>query len=143
MYYSNLLSSYQWRQKVFSFIQHWHSRCAQRVKLGSHMCDTTRHDIMRHDSTEDQDMTIFSLVPHIPWHDHATWFWFITNFMTVSWCTVDYQTFLKRIMLLQMKIRVSKEKTSRHNHLHDFLNFLSKNLIQKFWLHFTGDWVLG
>ena len=29
------------------------------VMLSSHMCDTTRHDIMRHDRAEDQGTTIF------------------------------------------------------------------------------------
>ena len=28
-------------------------------KLSSHMCDTTRHDSMRHDRTEDQGTMIF------------------------------------------------------------------------------------
>ena len=37
-------------------------------------------------------------------------------------------------MLLQMKVRVRKLET-----ICMALNFLSKNLIQKFWSNFTGD----
>ena len=32
---------------------------SKSVKLSSHICDTTRHDSMRHDTTEDQDTTVF------------------------------------------------------------------------------------
>ena len=31
----------------------------ETLKLSSHMCDTTRHDSLRHDTTEDQDTTVF------------------------------------------------------------------------------------
>ena len=29
------------------------------LKLSSHMCDTTRHNSLRHDTTEDQDTAVF------------------------------------------------------------------------------------
>ena len=36
------------------------------------MCDTTRHDSMRHDRTEDQGTTIFQFGATHTRHDHAT-----------------------------------------------------------------------
>ena len=50
-----------------------------------HTC-ATRHDTTTCDTTRQRTKTrrFFSLVPHIPRHDHATIFRFITNSMTIS-----------------------------------------------------------
>ena len=108
----------------------------KRVKLSSHMCDTTRHDSMRHDRPEDQDTTVFKFGATHTRHDHATRFCFITNSMTISWCTVDYQTFHKRIMLLQMKIRVKKDRNLSTQVFAWILNFLSKKTNPKVLVEF-------
>ena len=45
-----------------------------RVKASSHIDDTTRHDTTACDTTgkKTKARRFFSLVPHIPRHDHAT-----------------------------------------------------------------------
>ena len=63
-------------------------------KLSSHICDTTRHDSMRHDTTGDQDTTVFKFgATHTTTRPCDTILTHITNSMTVSWYAVNYHTF--------------------------------------------------
>ena len=64
------------------------------IKLSSHICDTTRHDSMRHDTTGDQDTTVFKFgATHTTTRPCDTILTRITNSMTISWYAVNYHTF--------------------------------------------------
>ena len=64
------------------------------IKLSSHICDTTRHDSMRHDTTGDQDTTVFMFgATHTTTRPCDTILTRITNSMTISWYAVNYHTF--------------------------------------------------